>query len=142
MSISKDSTESQMESLAPARGASVISSDGEQFAYVKEVRGGYFELDVPMARDFWLSCAYIESADDRQVRLSITRDDVDEHRLSAPGIETSDDPHRADVEDKVISNEEALTQRERMERELAEQRARLEKERAETAGVIDPGYHP
>lgn len=109
----------------PRVGAAIYTSDGEQFAYVKSVRGGYFELDAPLARDFWLSCRYVASADDREVRLSITRDEVDEHRLSAPGLEASEDANRAANADHVISNEEALDQRERMERQLAEQRARM-----------------
>ncbi len=86
-----------------------------------------------MARDFWLSSQYIATADDHRVTLNISRDDVDEHRLDEPGIETVDDVHRADAEDQMISNEEALGQRERMEHNLTEQRARREEERAETA---------
>ena len=32
-------------------GGAIFDREGEQFAYVKEVKGGYFKLDLPMARD-------------------------------------------------------------------------------------------
>lgn len=134
------SQEAQSDLLTPSIGAAVTTSDGSQFAYVKAVKGGYFELDVPMARDFWLSRQYIASTNDRQVSLNIDRDEVDEHRLGAPGLEELEDPHRATAQDRMLSHEEVLTQRERMERELLAQRARMEKELAEEEGVIDPGY--
>lgn len=130
MSMSSQSADTISERLAV--GATVITADGESFATVKSVQGGYFELDVPMGRDFWLSCVYVESADSRNVQLNITRPEVDEHRLSAPGIEAAEDANQASTADRVISNEEALSQRERMERQLAEQRERLARERGGT----------
>src|SRR6185503_4405985 len=68
-------------STAPANspdiGAPIYSSDGQQFGSIKEVRGGYFKVDAPMSRDFWLSAAYIGVSDSESVRLTITRDQVD-----------------------------------------------------------------
>ncbi|MCZ2111289.1 MAG: hypothetical protein LC118_17255 [Dehalococcoidia bacterium] len=142
MSTIKEPAGTPVEVLTPARGAAVVSSDGEQFARVRQVRGGYFELDIPLARDFWLSCAHIASADAGRVLLNITRDDVDEHRLTAAGLETANDPHHADASDSLLSDEEELIQRERMEHAIADQHARMEKELAETEGVIDAGFHP
>jgi len=46
-----------------------------------------------------------------------------------PGLEPSNDIDRAGLEDHVIGDEEALSVRERMERELREQRG----------GVMDTG---
>lgn len=117
---------------APAQlpiGAAVFDRDGEQFAYVKEVRGGYFKLDLPMARDIWLSTGYVSQTEGNDVRLSITRDEADEHKLAAPGIE-----QEAASGDHLIDNATALAQRERMERELAQQNAHLDHE----AGLV-PG---
>ena len=96
----------------------VYTSDGEQFGYVKELQGGYFKVDVPMAKDFWLSKVYIEDCTMDKVRLKLGKDEVEEHRLSAPGAENQNS-------DRVLSDTDALAQRERMERELEEQRARL-----------------
>lgn len=96
----------------------VYSADGEQFGYVKELQGGYFKIDVPMAKDYWLSTAYIDNCSMDRVSLNLKRDQIDEHRLSAPGAENQNS-------DRVLSSEDALAQRERMERELEEQRARL-----------------
>src|SRR4029079_8829684 len=73
--------------------------------------------------EFWLSASYIESADSSGVRLGISRDEVDEHRLNQPGIERSD--AQAPTGDAVLSNDEALAQRERMERALELQRQRM-----------------
>lgn len=110
---------------AQAVGAAVFAADGEQFGRLRETRGGYFKIDVPWALDFWLSTAYVARYQDNQVWLTIPRSEVDEHRLEAPGLEPSSDPHRATAIDAVISDDEALAQRERMERELAEQREQL-----------------
>lgn len=118
----------------PVAGAAVYSSDGEQFAYVAEVRGGYFKLDVPMARDYWLSFEYIERATATEVHLNIRRNDVGEHQLEEPGIEPANDPHE-DVSDTVLSDADALVQRERMEHEIELQRERMFKERAEDVGL-------
>jgi len=104
-------------------GAPIYTSDGKRFATVKDVRGGYFELDVPRQRDFWLSATYVDSVNEDAVQLSIDRDQVDEHRLKQPGIERSD--AQAPTDDAVLSSDEALAQRERMERELQAQRERM-----------------
>lgn len=97
----------------------VYSADGEQFGYVKEVQGGYFKIDVAMAKDYWLSTTYISDCTMDKVTLSLPKGEIDEHRLSAPGAENQNN------DDKVLSDADALQQRERMERELEEQRARL-----------------
>lgn len=103
----------------PLLDAPVWTRDGEQFGYVKEIQGGYFKIDVPMAKDYWLSCAYVEASSADRVTLSLRKDELDEHRLSAPGVETQDHP------EGVISDVEMLAQRERMERELEAQRERM-----------------
>lgn len=130
------STESQSSRtrVQPEPGAAVFSSDGEQFAYVTEVRNGYFKVDVPMSPDYWLSSQYIASATDGRVQLNITKTEVGDHHLEEPGLDPATDPHE-DVSDSVLSDKEALTQRERMERELELQRQRMFKERGEDAGL-------
>lgn len=116
----------------PAVGCSVLTSEGERMGRVKKVQGGYFELEVPGDPDFWLSSAYIDSWNDDTVRLNVGRQELEEHRLHAPGLSSEQDPHRADNEDHIISDEEALAQRERMERELLAQRGRLDSGLKET----------
>ncbi|MGH2634166.1 MAG: hypothetical protein ACRDG3_12210 [Tepidiformaceae bacterium] len=101
-------------------GGFVFDSTGEQFANVKEVSGGYFKLDVPMSADYWLSRAYVAGVTGRDVRLSITKHEAGEHKLAAPGLE-----HAAVGDDGVISDDVALEQRERMEREMEAQKARM-----------------
>jgi len=101
-------------------GGFVFDSTGEEFANVKELSGGYFRLDVPMAPDYWLSRSYVASANEKDVHLSITKDEAGKHKLAAPGLE-----HPAVGEDGIISDQVALEQRERMEREIEIQRARM-----------------
>lgn len=121
-------TTSTSQSLGPeAVGAAIFTADGNQFGYVKEVRGGYFKVDAPWARDYWLSCTYIARHEGNQVWLNVTKDEADEHRLEAPGLDPSSDPHAATTQDAILSDGQALAQRERMERELAEQRERLQR---------------
>ena len=72
-----------------------------------------------MAKDHWLSTAYIAESTLDRVTLSRPRAEIDEHRLSAPGIEGQEHT------EGVISDVDMLTQRERMERELEEQREKM-----------------
>lgn len=104
-------------------GAAVVTNDGLRFATVKGVRGGYFELQLAQEGDFWLSASYIASAESGGVHLTISRAEVDQHRLSQPGIQRHD--AQAPTGDAVLSSDEALAQRERMERELEAQRQRM-----------------
>lgn len=106
----------------PVLNTPVFTLDGSEFGQVKELHGGYFKVDVPMARDFWLSTAYISHCNLERVNLNLRRDQLEDHRLSAPGADAilSDAP-----KDAVISDAEALNQRERMERELETQNARI-----------------
>jgi hypothetical protein len=107
-------------------GDSVFTSDGNRLGRVCDVKGGYFAVELPGGDSFWLSSRYAEMAADGEVRLNVSGNEAQEHRLSAPGLEDRE----AGNADAVIGNDEALDQRERMERELAAQRERLERERA------------
>jgi hypothetical protein len=104
--------------LEPIMDTPVFTLDGEKFGFVNELHGDYFKIDVPMARDVWLSKSYIGDSTLDRVTLTLHKSELKEHELSAPGVERQ-------VEDGVLSDAEALTQRERMERELAAQNERL-----------------
>ena len=119
-------------------GGAIFDREGEQFAYVKEVRGGYFKLDLPMARDMWLSSGYVSRTEGNDVRLSITREEADEHKLSQPGLEMQEGASA----DRLLDNDMALKQRERMERELAQQSAQLDRDAGRVPGTGTPtGEH-
>jgi hypothetical protein len=113
---------SQSSTREVSAGTPVLTGDGKKLGTVLVSRGGYLQLDVPGDQDYWLSGAYIGSVEDDRVVLSLPEDELGEHRLHAPGLEPEDDPDRAAAQDHVISNEEALSQRERMEAELRRQR--------------------
>ena len=103
----------------PILNTPVFTLDGEQFGYVKELHGGYFKIDVPLALDYWLSTSYIAESTLDRVSLSLRKDELEGHRLSAPGMENQ--VHG----EGVISEADMLTQRERMERELEAQREKM-----------------
>lgn len=116
------------ENKNPEVGCPVVARDGTALGTVKQVHGGYFEIDIPNDPGYWISSVYIESSGADRVRLSLDRRETAEHRLHAPGLSSEEDPHLADVADHIISDEEALAQRERMERELMRQRGGLDSE--------------
>ncbi|MGH2632013.1 MAG: VOC family protein [Tepidiformaceae bacterium] len=69
-------------------GAEVLDNRGAKFAHIGEVSGDFFRLKIPLGADFWLPTAYVASVDGEHVHLSISRDDVDQYKLSSP---SSDD---------------------------------------------------
>jgi len=109
--------------LTPPAGGVVYTRDGTEFARVTDIHGGYFELEATGTPTFWLSSAYIQAVEGEGVYLSITSADVHGHRLTAPGLDGHDPV--ATTGDTIISDEHALSQRERMERELEAQRIRM-----------------
>lgn len=122
----------------PRPGEPVLAASGEYLGSVIEVSGSYFKVDAPMKRDYWLSCEYVAEHGTDGVRLSFSKGGVEEHKLSEPGLEPQEDPMREITRDTVIlSDDEMLEQRARMERELAEQRKELPiHERGTTGGTI------
>jgi hypothetical protein len=117
---------SATEAKAPEIGCTVLDRDGAFLGSVQQVQGGYFEIDMPGDPDFWLSSVYVDSNDGERIRLSLNSRETAEHRLRAPGLSASAETEHEEVRDQIISDEEALAQRERMERELIRQRGGLD----------------
>jgi hypothetical protein len=110
----------------PKAGAAVMTKDGERVGKVSEISGNFFKVDAPMRRDFWLSVDYVGLCAPDRVHLEFEKKELDEHKLTEPGLEPEEDPMREMARDAVIlTDEELLEQRARMERELAEQRKDL-----------------
>ena len=105
-------------------GKSIISRAGEEIGRVREVKGGYFRVESSPNGGYWLSTAYIIHAPPDAVLISLHGDAIHQHRLAAPGLEPSLVPDSGRATDLLISDHEALAQREQMERELAMQRLR------------------
>jgi hypothetical protein len=102
-----------------------MSSDGEQLGTVKATHGSYLSVDAPRHRDYWLAAEHISSSTREHVTFCFSKGELEQYELKEPGLEPSEDPFREIVEDAVISPDEQLEQRVRMERELADQRQRL-----------------
>ena len=102
-------------------GKDVLSADNERLGRVKEVQGGYFQIDAPHAKDYWLSAMYADASSAAvELRLTLPANEVADHKLDKPGLEPigADAGRRGDV---LLSDAQALLQRERMEHELAAQ---------------------
>ena len=109
----------------PSPGTAVFSADGKEIGRVKDVHGGYMELDVSNESDFWLSMAYLVSNDGDRAYLGIPQAELGEHRLHQPGLEMADRGlTRTGTRDET--NTQALHIRELMERELVEQRGTID----------------
>ncbi len=57
-------------------GTRVCSSDGHELGTVKDMVGAYFKIDAPMAPDYWLPRNVVRSADQSQLILDITREEL------------------------------------------------------------------
>ncbi len=55
-----------------------------------------------MAKDFWLRTAYIADHTMNHVTLTLRKDEVEEHRLEAPGLETQDAPAHGAVQNERL----------------------------------------
>ena len=121
------------EEVSVATGCPVFTSDNEALGYVKEVREGAFKVDVPMGRDYWLSESCVRSASEHQLIVDFEKDRLDEYKLDQDEAQIEGEAHKPPLENEfftqaqgsIISDEEQMEQRERMERELAEQRQKL-----------------
>jgi hypothetical protein len=112
-------------------GCTVLSSDGQVLGKVKELGEGSFKVDVSMGRDYWLTETHIDSIDEGGLVVDFQKDWLDQYKQDeAPDFEES---HKEPIENEffsqahgsVITDEEQMQIRERMERELAEQRQKL-----------------
>jgi hypothetical protein len=87
--------------------AEVLTKDGESIGRVKEVQGSYFKVDVPHARDFWLSADTVEASDIEGVRLLHEKSHIDGFQLDGPGGEPVDrrGPEVADMDFETTQGE-------------------------------------
>jgi hypothetical protein len=128
----------QIELTDAQAGWEVLASGGDRMGTVATVQGGYFALDMRGGGDYWLSSAYVDRCEDGVVRLSLSKDEADEHRLRQPGLEPQQAVGQASMRDHVLNEREALEVRERMERELLEQRGTMD---TGLRGHSDDGLH-
>jgi hypothetical protein len=70
---------------APIPGAQVLTADGKELGRVKEVSGTCFKVDVSLRPDYWLASSYVSSATSSEVRLTVTKDNLDTAKVDGPG---------------------------------------------------------
>jgi len=68
----------------PSIGKQVMTADGKELGKVKEISGGCFKIDAPLAPDYWLSTDTVSDATTSVLRLSLTRDGLDNAKIDGP----------------------------------------------------------
>lgn len=106
-------------------GLPVLAADGTEVGVVELQSGGYFKLDRRGGEAAWLSETYIESNDGRTVKLVLEADELDDHTLRQPGLQTLD-RHLTGTGTRVQTELDALHVREMMEKELIAQRGTMD----------------
>lgn len=118
-------------------GYTAFSADGEPLGSVAEVRADSMRMDVAMKPDYWLETARIASIGEgritmdfayrelaQQMRARAAEGATPEGGRSAEGFEETEDVPEL-PKNVILSEEEQMEQRIRMEAELAEQRKSL-----------------
>ena len=75
----------QSSSVPPEVGSLVFTSDGDELGRVKEVSGECFNVDAPLAIDYWLSADTVESETNGTILLRISKEELNEERHKEPG---------------------------------------------------------
>lgn len=94
--------------MHPETGTPIVASDGKRIGRVKEVQGDYLKVDARWARDYWLTCEEVFSADSEKTVLVIPSDGVNLYKRSKPRSSTEGE----------MTVEAKIAQRESIEREL------------------------
>ncbi|MEX0784578.1 MAG: hypothetical protein WD557_18240 [Dehalococcoidia bacterium] len=105
-------------------GGPVFTSDNHAVGQIKEVQEGGFLVDVTMGKDYWLADRDVRSNGEEGVVLAFTEAELEDYKRESAPPETVPEglPYTTVA---IITDEEQMQTRERMERELAEQRQKL-----------------
>lgn len=117
---------SMLRSLRP--DCPIFTADGEQIGTLSEVADEAIKVNAPLRRDFWIDVDYVRACDDGRVDLSFLKKDLGAYKLDnyrAGDVTVANDPVAEGKTDHIVSDEEQMEIRLRMERELAEQREEL-----------------
>ena len=68
----------------PAVGTQVVTAAGDELSTIEEVSGTCVEIDAPMRPDYWLASDCIAGGSGDQVRLSVTKDNLDTAKVEGP----------------------------------------------------------
>jgi|SRR5688500_18688547 hypothetical protein len=105
-------------------GRPVFTSDHHKLGEIKEVHEGAIRIDASLGKDYWLSERDVQSNTEEGAVVIFSKAELEDYQREEPpprdvpaGIPYTDEA--------LISDEEQMQMRERMERELAEQRQRL-----------------
>jgi len=84
-------------------GMPIESADGTTIGTVKEVAGGYFKVDAPLHRDYWLPSELVSSRTATALQLGVDRSAAAGRRVAAPDGEAgrAHDGQVADAQEPV-----------------------------------------
>ena len=68
----------------PSIGTPVMTADGQELGKVKEVTGGCFKIDAPMAPDYWLGSDLARERVGGVIKLSISKEMLSDVKMDAP----------------------------------------------------------
>src|SRR5215208_4659864 len=69
--------------LGLTEGAQVIDADGAELGKVAGFRQGYFKIEVPMGRDYWLQQDTVAHADVESVKLRLRKGEVENQKIDS-----------------------------------------------------------
>jgi hypothetical protein len=64
--------------------AKVVTSDGKELGKVKKIEGPAFQVDAPMALDYWLASNLAGTSTAEKVELLIAESDVAGYKMDNP----------------------------------------------------------
>lgn len=102
-------------------GADAMSSDGQKLGTIGAVEGHFIKVHVRFGRDYWLKADCVTDETPEQVTFGFEKKNLGAYRFDKPSIAA--DP-LVDQQDAIISDQEQVEQRRRMEQQLEEQRRR------------------
>jgi hypothetical protein len=65
-------------------GAWVFTSDGRELGRVKKTETGAFQVDAPLAFDYWLDRTLVKGATEERVDLLIANSDLHGYKMDNP----------------------------------------------------------
>lgn len=104
---------------APVVGARVVTRDGEEMGTVKATTPDAFHVDVPHARDYWLSNTLVlprESDSTSAITIDCDAGEVDAYKLTEPAPVVADSPVADEAGDQFHDSAERAQKRHDMER--------------------------
>jgi len=88
-------------------GTPIRSSDGEHLGEVRELLGRYFKVNARMAPDYWLPRSVVQIADQFELILNVTKEELGGYEVDPSLIDAERDAQQAPVDEGHMAVEAA-----------------------------------